>query len=194
MRLRSGFILLVSCVLSACTTSPTSSVFPDITFAHLPAMNLNVAEVEIVDRYQLPADPPNVEHLFPISLSTTALEWGRHRLHPVGQNGRVRVTLHRASVSEVPLPKTGGVKGVFTIDQSERYDGVLEMSVEIINADDQVVVTVASTAKHSRSISEIASPSDRQKLWFGMTDTLVSDMNRSLESQIRTHMSDWLAN
>jgi hypothetical protein len=189
--------ILMSCIavlalgLAGCATEVEKPGFPQISFAHLPPIDLAVARVEVENRYLPPAARPNVEHEFPVSPAATALNWGRDRLKAVGSAGVARVIVRRASVVEVPLPRSTGVKGVFTRDQSERYDAVIEMQIEIRDATGEIRVRVESTAKRSRSVSENISLVEREKVWFQMTEAMMADLNTSLENQIRIHMKEW---
>ena len=124
-------ILLLALVLAACTPPPQSREFPRITFAHLPQIALNVGSVEVRNGYLSPAAAPNVEHLFPVSPAAAALEWARSRFRAAGGSEEARITLRRASVVEVPLARTGGVAGLFRVEQSERYDAVLDVKMEM---------------------------------------------------------------
>jgi hypothetical protein len=178
--------------LAGCATEVQKPGFPQISFAHLQPISLNVARVEVENRYISPATRPNVEHEFPVSPAAAASNWGRDRLRAVGQTGTARVIVRRASVVEVPLKRSSGVKGAFTRDQSERYDAIIDMVVELRDAQGNVRVTAESTAKRSRSVSENISLNEREKVWFSITEMMMADLNTALENQIRIHMKDWL--
>lgn len=185
-------ILAVVLLLTGCATEVQKPGFSQISFAHLQPISLNVARIEVENRYVSPATRPNVEHEFPVSPAAVASNWGRDRLRAVGQSGVARVVVRRASVVEVPLKRTTGVTGAFTRDQSERYDAIIDMMVELRDADGNVRVTAESTAKRSRSVSENVSLIEREKIWFEMTETMMSDLNTALENQVRIHMKEWI--
>ena len=185
-------ILAVVFLLTGCATEVQKPGFSQISFAHLQPISLNVARIEVENRYVSPATRPNVEHEFPVSPAAVASNWGRDRLRAVGQSGVARVVVRRASVVEVPLRRTTGVTGAFTRDQSERYDAIIDMMVELRDADGNVRVTAESTAKGSRSVSENVSLIEREKIWFEMTETMMSDLNTALENQVRIHMKEWI--
>ncbi|MEX2453822.1 MAG: hypothetical protein WD470_03910 [Rhodospirillaceae bacterium] len=187
-----GCLAAGAMILTACETTVQKPVYPQISFAHLPKIPIDVARVEVENRYVPPAMHPNVEHLFPVSPSASALNWGRDRLKPEGMDGVARVILRRASVVEVPLKRTAGVRSVFTTDQAERYDATMEMAVELRDENGNVRATIESTAKRSRSVPENVSLNDRDKIWFEMTEALMADLNQSLEGQLRQHMSNWV--
>lgn len=178
--------------VSGCANEVQKPGFPQISFAHLQPISLNVARVEVENRYVSPATRPNVEHEFPVSPAAAASNWGRDRLRAVGQSGTARVIVRRASVVEVPLKRSTGLKGAFTRDQSERYDAIIDMLVEVRDAQGNVRVSAESTAKRSRSVSENISLNEREKVWFSMTEAMMADLNTSLENQIRIHMKEWL--
>lgn len=179
-------------LLTGCATEVEKPGFPQISFAHLQPISLNVARIEVENRYVSPATRPNVEHEFPVNPAAAASNWGRDRLRAVGPAGVARVIVRRASVVEVPLKRSTGVKGAFTRDQSERYDAIIDMMVELRDANGNVRVTAESTAKRSRSVSENISLNDREKVWFEMTETMMADLNTALENQIRIHMKEWI--
>ncbi len=183
-----GILLLVA----GCTTEVARPGFPQISFAHLQPISLNVARIEVENRYVSPATRPNVEHEFPVSPAASASNWGRDRLRAVGQTGVARVIVRRASVIEVPLKRSTGVSGAFTRDQAERYDAIIDMKVELRDAEGNVRVTAESTAKRSQSVSENISLNDREKVWFALTEAMMADLNTSLENQIRIHMKEWI--
>ena len=185
-------LTLAGIIIAGCVEELHKPGFPQISFAHLQPISLDVARVEAVNRYVSPATRPNVEHEFPVSPAATAMNWGRDRLRAVGASGVVRIAVLRASVVEVPLKKPGGVKSLFTRNQSERYDAVIEIMAEIRDETDGVRVTVKSTAKRSRSVSENISLIERERVWFEMTEAMMADLNASLDNQMRIHMKDWI--
>ncbi len=182
----------IVCLLAGCAKELKTPGFPQISFAHLEPISLNVLRIEVENRYVSPAMRPNVEHEFPVSPAKAALNWARDRLRADGLGGVARVIVRRASVVEVPLKRTTGVKGAFTRDQSERYDAVINMMVELRDANGNVRVTAESTAKRSRSVSENLSLNDREKIWFEITEKMMADLNTALERQIRIHMKEWI--
>ena len=185
-------LIAVVFLLVGCATEAQKPGFSQISFAHLQPISLNVARIEMENRYFSPATRPNVEHEFPVSPAALASNWGRDRLRAVGASGVARVIVRRASVVEVPLKRTTGVTGAFTRDQSERYEAVIDMMVELRDATGNVRVTVESTAKRSRSVSENISLNDREKIWFEMTESMMADLNTALENQVRIHMKEWI--
>ncbi len=176
----------------ACETTAPPAGFPQLSFAHLPPITLDVARIEIVNEFRSPGTKPNVEHLFPVKPSYAADRWGRDRLKPGGRSGVARMTIRRASVVEVALPRTTGIKGMLTTDQSERYDGVIEIAIAVLDAGGRQRGAVVSRAQRSRSVPESISLYEREKIWFEMVEAMMNDLNGALETQIRTHLGNML--
>jgi hypothetical protein len=124
-------LVLIAVVLAACKSEPPPARLPDMTFANLPKILVDVAEIQIVDEFNPPFAPPNVEHKMPVPPAGAARRWAQDRLVAVGKSGRAVVTIRDAHVSETLLPRSTGVTSSFTTQQGARYDGVIEMTVEI---------------------------------------------------------------
>ena len=178
--------------VAACETTVPRSGFPELAYSHLPPINLAVSRVDVVQEYRAPGNKPNVEHLFPVVPALVAERWARDRLKPVGADGIARVTVKNASVVEVPLERTSGIRGMLTTDQAERYDGAIEIAIEIVAPDGRVAGSVASRAERRRTVPEDITLLEREKVWFEMTEAMMNDLNASLERQIRDNLSRWL--
>ncbi|MHA1113257.1 MAG: hypothetical protein ACTSRY_01975 [Alphaproteobacteria bacterium] len=178
--------------LVACETPPPETGFPALTFAHLGQIRLDVAEIEVVEASPPPLKPPNVEHLFPTSPADAMRRWVRDRLRAEGRAGHAKLTIGRAEVVETKLKKTKNLRGLFTVDQSERYDANLEVMLEIRDARGFRAAFVKASAERMRSIAENASAADRDRLFFQITEGLMADIDRSLEVNIRRHLSKFV--
>ena len=113
--------------------------------------------------------------------------WARDRLQATGTGRRVRVRIVDASVREVELPRTGGVRGAFTTDQAQRYDATVEMSVDIMGDRGFAERSVTAKAARSRSVPENITPNDREMVWYQLTKELMADLDVELERQIRSN-------
>ena len=182
----------LSAGLAACETVPPRPQFPELTFDHLPKINLDVARIEIVRTYRAPGAKPNVEHLFPAEPAAMAERWARQRLRAVGAGGSVRATVVNAAVIEVPLPRTTGLQGAFTTDQSERYEGVLEMKIELTAAGGRARAQVTARTELSLTVPENITLDKREKLWFRMTEEMANQLNTLLEREIKKHFKAYL--
>lgn len=191
--LRGLAIGLLAAAIAACATEPPPDSFAELRYTHLPRIDLRAASLSVSQTYQPPAKPPNIEHRFPTPPGEAAAQWARDRLRAVGGENRVRVTVPQASVVEVPLKRTTGLPALFTTDQSERYDGTLEIRIEMLAPNGRRLAMVESRATRSRSVPENITLAEREKVWFRLTEDMMNDLNRSLEAQLREHFAPWLA-
>jgi hypothetical protein len=100
------------------------------------------------------------------------------------------VYIEKASVVEEKLAKTGGIRGAFTTDQTERYTGELQMTMELSNGGQQG--TVKAGARKAQTIAEDATLAEREKLWFDMVEKLARDVDAQMNKQINTHLTNFL--
>ena len=177
----------------ALVTHPASAQqqFPDITFAHKAPIKLDVARVVVVKEFRTPYASPNVEHRFPIPLDLAVEQWARDRLQPVGAGNQVRVVIKQSAVVEVPLQTSGGISGLFKTDQSERYDAVLEVQVEVRN-DFGRQGYAGATVNRSQTVPEDISPNELRQVWFEMTEKMIKEIDQQLEAGIRKYLANYI--
>jgi len=187
-----ALLCLVLLALAACETPPPETRFPEMTFAHLGPIRLDVADIELVEAHPPPLKHPNVEHLAPTSPADAMRRWAADRLRATGGAGRAKLTIERADIVETALKKTGGVRGLFTTDQSERYDATLEVVLEVRDDQGRRSGFAKARASRSRTIAEDASAADRDRLLFRLTEELMADIDRTLEENIRRHLASFL--
>ncbi len=178
--------------LAACESVKPRQQFPQITFDHLPKFNLDVARIDVASAYKTPGAKPNVEHLFPIEPAAMAERWARQRLRAVGTGGSARATVVHAAVIEVPLKRTTGLRGAFTTDQAERYEGALEMKIELTASGGRARAAITARTELSLTVPENISLNKREKLWFRMTEEMANQLNVLLEREIKKHFEAYL--
>jgi hypothetical protein len=176
--------------LAGCETPAPGNRFPELGYSHLPQLSLAVGRIDIVQEYRPPSQPPNVEHMFPVRPAAAAERWARDRLKAAGGPGELRVVIVRAAVVEVPLKQSGGIRGAFTNEQAERYDGEMEMRLELTAP--EASGTVSARAERRRTVPEDISLADREKVWFQLTEAMMNDLNESLERQVKKNFANWL--
>jgi hypothetical protein len=179
-------------MLVACDTPPRREAFPQLTYDYLPPIRLDVARIEIVDAYRAPVTDAHVERDFPTPPATAARQWASDRLKAVGADGVARFIIEDASVVDVPLPRTTGLAGMLTQDQSDRYDATVTVRLEVENRMGSRRGAITATAKRSDTAAEDMTLNRREKLWFDMTDQLLRQLNAELEAQINTHLREFL--
>ncbi len=184
-RVRIAILSFLGLVLAACTSVTTAPDFPELTYGHLQPIRLDVASLEVIDAYRPTLQDPNVEHRAPVQPAAPARRWAEDRLVSAGAGSRRAVyTIKDASIIETKLEPTGGLKGIFTKDQSERYDGTLAVELAIFGPSGSREGTATATATRSRTVPENVTLNERERIWFQMVESMMSDLNRELEKAI----------
>ncbi len=187
------FVSIVGLIaLAACQSAPPAPQYPEPTWRHLPQYGLAVRQVEVVTQYKPPLKAPNVEHLFPHPPAKAVTRWSNDRLSARGGTSTARVIISNASVVEHALKKDSSVSGVFTNEQSEKYDGRLEVTVEIRSDRGFREAFVHAAAKRTRTVPEDVSVNEREKVWYEMTEAMMKDINAQLEQAIPQYFQRWL--
>lgn len=188
-------LAVAAALLAGCNNAPPPAPkFPAITFNQFGQIHLNVSQVETAQEYTPPLQPPNVDHQFPIPPSAVAQRWAQDRLVASGGGYTARYVIQRASVVEVELPRTEGIRSTFTTDQAERYDAVLEVSLEIRNDRGFRDAIVTARVERSRSVAEDITVNDRERVWYAMAQDLGQDLNAQLDQNIRTTLAKYIVN
>jgi hypothetical protein len=190
---RRDLLLSSALFLVACESAPPPRPsFPDIRFTGKPRLRIDAAGVDIERVFRSTLQAPQVEHLFPVPPERAMENWALDRLEPVGTTRRVRVRILDASVKEVELATTSGVRGAFTTDQAQRYDATAEMTVDLMGERGFAERSVAAKASRSRSVPEGITPNEREQVWYELTEALMADLDAELERQIRANFGFYL--
>jgi hypothetical protein len=190
-----AFLLLLMAgggLLASCDTPPHREPFPQLTYQHLAPINLDVAQIVILDAYQPPMTDPHVDQDFPTPPATATRQWAKDRLKAVGVDGIAKFTIVDGSAIDVPLPRSTGLSGVITQDQSDRYDVTVTVRLEVENRMGNHRGSITASAKRSETAAEDMTLNEREKLWFEMTDELMQQLNAELEKQIGAHLKEFV--
>lgn len=180
--------LSAAVVLAACDTTPPKHDLPQITFAHLAPITLDVGRVEVVSNYVPPLKAPNVEHRFPILPEAAMKRWAADRLKAGGAAGTARFVITDAAVVEEPLPLSKGLAGIFKKEQAERYNGTAEASLEIIDARGLRKGFASARAFYSRTVAEDVSMNERERAWFEIVEALMLVFDSEMEQNMRQYL------
>lgn len=180
--------------LGGCSTPPPQTRFPDLTYTHQPKLRLDVARIDIVSEYKSPYAPPNIEQDMPVVPEQAMRRWAADRLVATGTPGHsAQFVITDAKVIDTKLPKTPGLQGVFTTDQSDRYDASFAARLTI-RADGGYYGTgeASAQATRARTVSEGLSVNQRNTVWFELVEATMNAFNTEFETQIRNNLARFL--
>jgi hypothetical protein len=178
--------------LSACTTPPPVRNVDRISYSEKPLIRLDVREIDIQRAYQAPNAAPNVDHVFPVPPAAGAQLWAADRLKAAGPLRRARFIVREAPVIEIPLERSSGLTGTFTVEQSERYEARLVVELQILSENGGVEAWVSAEVTHFRTVSENVTLNERVQVWHEMTQTLLDEMDRQLDAAIKEELYTYL--
>ncbi len=181
--------------LAGCATPPPQNRFPELAYADLGKFRLDVAQVSIISEYKSPFRPPNIEQDMPVLPEKAMRRWAADRLVATGTPGHTaQFVITDAKVIDSKLPKTQGLRGVFTTDQSDRYDASFAARVVVRAEPGSFGGTGQATASATRprTVPEGITVNEREKVWFDLVEGTMTDPNAELERQIRAHLGPFL--
>ncbi len=183
--------LLVLLEVSACS-SQTQPPVPSLSFSQSPVIRMDVAKIETIEAYKSPFRSPNIEHLMPYSPADAMVIWIKDRLRTVGQNKLLQITIVDASVKEVNLPTTKGIKGLFTVDQNKRYDARMEVEMKIYGEGALSEVSTSAIVSRTITIPENANVNYRKAAYEKMMQEMMKMLNDKLENNIHNYMGNYI--
>ena len=187
-----AIVITMILAVTSCDTAVQPHTFAEQTFSHLEPISLDVADIDIVHLFSPPLEAPHIEHEMPLPPHKSIKRWIADRIRAVGASGRAVITIRDASVLETRLKRVGGIKGLFTTRQSERYDARVEVEISAVDGRGIQTAKAIATSSRSRTIPEDATLRERQNLWFELTERVMMDFDRAFEAQIRKHLSPFL--
>lgn len=159
---------------------------------------LDVAKIAVENTYVSPGGRPHVEHMLPKPPADMLQQWANQRLRTPSTMGttsgtarRAVVTIEQASIIEMALPVSGGIKGFFKTDQSERYEATLRVRVAIIDESGPLASATAE-AKRSRTVAEGTKDKERRDVWAQVANEALADLDARMETEMRVYLGPFL--
>lgn len=179
-------------VLVACPPPQSRPTYPDITFTDKPPINLDVAEIKIDVPYIEPLEPPHVGESFPVPPLRAARSWAQQRLRAVGRRGTITITIVEAGAEEAELKRAGGLKGLFTKEQAQRYDVTVDMQILAVDPVGPRTSRASAVVKRSITVPENADLNQREEIQYTLVKNAMADFDKAMESQIRKQLTGFV--
>ena len=179
-------------LLGACASPAPTQHVPEVTFSHLQVYNVDVAKIEVENRYSAPLKAPHIVHLLPTAPGKALERWVKDRFQAVGQTGSLRLIIADARATETALPLDKSLKGRLMRQQSQRYDMAVLATLHMRDGTGKTISTASARAARSITAREDISLKDREKLWFDTVNRLMNDFNTVMEANVQSYLSRWL--
>ncbi len=191
MKMRALALIVLLGVTSACTSTPRQT-FPDVTFAHLPAIQMAVNDIIIEQRYQTTLTAPHAEHRVPLNPLSFMKRWTSDRIVQTGEDSQAKYIIVEASVLEHALDTDGNITAIFTNEQAMRYEATAEAILEVSSGNSLAQGNTSARVTRSVTIPENATLNEREKILFDLVASLARDFDSQMEESIRAHLGGWL--
>lgn len=184
--------LLAALPLTACELQMAGEKYAPIVFSDSPPLQLDVARIEVVEKFKPPLTQPHVEHLAPVPPAHALRNWARQRMQPGGATGVATFTIVDASVTQDPLQKTTGLKGLVTTDQAARLQVLLKARIDVDGPRGQGFAE--ASAMRSKTVPENLTIAERDAALHALVTATVKDLDAALEKNARAHLRAFLLN
>lgn len=169
-------ILAFPLLLAACggdNSFEAANAFPPLRYDYLPPIQLNVASIEVQQRFIPSGLPPDVSSADPVQPIDALKAMAKDRLQSLGSANKAVFAILNASLTK----------------DNDVIRGTLSVSLTIYDSDNaQQGYAVATVDRsHSGDIDELG------KTLYAFTKAMMKDMNVEFEYQVRRNLKDWLA-
>jgi len=178
--------------LSACSSPPLQKTKLSLHINDSRPYLVDVAGIEVINRYRSPFNDPYVEHLSPVSPAEAVRVWAGTRFRPVGEEGTLLVTINDASIEGRSLDTNKDFKALFISEQGAKLIGMLSVTLEILNEENTSLGSVVAYASASRTLAEDASLTDRDYAMFHLTQALLDAFDFEASRQLDQHFGLFL--
>jgi hypothetical protein len=167
------YMLLLPLLLSACGAEP-EPVYDPLRYNYLPPLQLNVAGIQVEQRFIPAGVPPDVTNQDPVPPIDALKAMANDRLQAFGTANKAVFAILDASLTRQNDTVIGSFAVSLTIlDDSGTQTGFAEARVQ---------------SRHSGRISGL------RPVLYDMTKSMMDDMNIEFEYQIRRNLKAWLTN
>jgi hypothetical protein len=186
-------ILVLGLAVAACSNNPPpTDKFPPVSFRDQKPFVLDIAKVEIVNKYQSSSVAPHIEFDMPVSPENAMKRWIEDRIQPRGTAGTMRVVINDASATETPLPKNPDESELFTKRQISRIDMSIDVSLQMLDERQFVKAEVTGKASRSRTLPEGLKLNERDQILYDMVVDLIKGAGSQIDPQIANTFGTWM--
>ncbi len=165
------YTLLLPLALAAC--SEPEPVFAPLRYDYLPPIQLNVATIEVEQRFVPAGVPPDVTAKDPVPPVEALRAMANDRLKAFGTSGRAVFAILDASLTR----------------QGDDIHAVMAVSLTVYGADGTQGGFAEARVDHNRS----GAIDDLRVVLYDITKTMMDHINVEFEYQVRHNLGAWLA-
>lgn len=177
--------------LAACNDVTVPST-PPLSFRQYQPIYMSVSRIDVLEEYQSPNRPPNVEHTMPYSPADAMQLWVKQRLKAAGGTRTMQVIIKDASVIEKNLPTKDGIGGLLSVQVNRQYDARLEVELRIYGDAALSEASVNVVANRMMTVTEDLSAHERDAKFRELMKDMMATTNAELEKNIYAHLGSYV--
>ena len=172
-------------LLSSCTATSQKTVLPIYETTDFQPLRLDARKMEIIENWNMPMEPPYIEHTLSPNLSSMLVDWASRVLIPVGGSGEVVLDISQASVKITSLPRSEKLIDLFKDNQEVMVRADIKAKLIWIQpvGGKQAIIDLSATA--SSSMKETSTPNEREIAIREVMIEAVNLINQQAEVEIR---------
>lgn len=165
------FVLLLPPALATCSSEP-DPIYEPLRYNYLPPLQMNVAGIQIEERFVPAGVPPDVTSQDPVPPIEALRSMANDRLQAFGTANKAVFSILDASLTR----------------ENDTVAGSMAVSLTILD-DSGTQLGFAQAQVQSRQTGRIG---NLHTLLYDMTKSMMNDMNIEFEYQIRRNLKNWL--
>ena len=172
-------------LLSSCTATSQKTVLPIYETMDFQSLRLDARKMEIIENWNMPMEPPYIEHTLSPNLSSMLVDWASRVLIPVSGSGEVVLDISQASVKITSLPRSEKLIDLFKDNQEVMVRADIKAKLIWIQpvGGKQAIIDLSATA--SSSMKETATPNEREIAIKEVMIEAVNLINQQAEVEVR---------
>ena len=172
-------------LLSSCTATSQKTVLPIYETMDFQSLRLDARKMEIIENWNMPMEPPYIEHTLSPNLSSMLVDWASRVLIPVSGSGEVVLDISQASVKITSLPRSEKLIDLFKDNQEVMVRADIKAKLIWIQpvGGKQAIIDLSATA--SSSMKETATPNEREIAIREVMIEAVNLINQQAEVEVR---------
>lgn len=186
--IRTLAMLAAAAAIAGCNSSTPPERFAEMTFRHLPPIQLLVANIKIESTAIQSTEPPNIGHLFPTPPEAALRNWARDRLVARGSSGTAVFTIVRAEATGRALGTDTGFTGLFKKELSDRYDGYIEAVLTIYDNNGQRRAHIEGKAERATTVREDSTLGERHKIMYDLVEKMMAEFNAQMDRNVAAYL------
>lgn len=189
MKLR-HLVLFAGFALAACTTAaPEGKPLPDLTFAHVAPLSVNVAAVEIVNDANSSADPRDVSSSFPAAPDITLRRYAERRIQANGVEGTLKFVIEEARIYHDVSQEDNKFVNWTGLDRLDNYDVSLRIRLFVEHPGGAQSNHAILNLKRTISIPQRYSLSEKEQEKFNFLEMLMDDVDKAVTDALQNKMN-----